>query len=374
LLYCIVAFADVSRQKAYDFAVRCAEILRSDEGSKTLETFISDAGAGTSGRIGWSESFWFSNCKLNTDNDLKQLNIDRVLIREPDLDNPTQIKLTVNKSAQCLIPPEKIAVVYFSDPQKDVRAVLVLPLVSSRGKTMLCPMLVEPVADKPANLDVGAIEEIPIQKNLSTIPGVEIIKLADDDNSYGFPVPEQDETKRRVFETNPLGCTMRQTVLRVLDQGTWVKGFSCLPSGRFRIHCELLAGESETVENKLLNAVAGAFNLNIKIADGYLWNGFEVTPPNPLPACFKITRDAEGQSAMHGAGDYEGYSLYELLSNALHKKPIEIHSTNTAERYDVRLEVWPEAYGEMTALEQLGFIINQTKLQKRTLLISFHKR
>ena len=73
---------------------------------------------------------------------------------------------------------------------------------------------------------------------------------------------------------------------------------------------------------------------------------------------------------MHGIGDYEGYSLNMLLSNALHHQPFELISTNTAARYDVNLEVWPEYYCEMHALEQLGFKIDQVKLPKRTLIIS----
>src|SRR5579859_5201531 len=112
LLCCIVAFADVSTQDARDFAIRSVGILRSDKGSKKLEAFIGDAGMGTGRRIGWSETFWFSEARTGADYDLNRLNIVRVLIREPDLDDPTQVKLTDYKSAKCLVPPDKIAVVY----------------------------------------------------------------------------------------------------------------------------------------------------------------------------------------------------------------------------------------------------------------------
>lgn len=374
LFYCVAVFADVSRQGAHDFAVRCVGILRSDEGPKIMEAFISAVGGGTAGRIGWWESFWFSETRTNTDCDLKKLNIERVFIREPDSDSPAQVQLADGKSAKCLVLPEKIAVVYLGNAQKDIRAVLVMPLVSRHGKTMLCPMVMEQMPGPAASFGAGVAGQIPTQKTLAIVPGVEIIKVGDDDNSYGFPWPKPGESKRRTFDTNPLGCSLRQIILRAIDSGTWVKGLNRLPSGRFRVHCELSPGEVGTVEGKLLNAIAGAFDLNIKMEDACLLNGYQVTPPSPLPDCFKITKDDVGQSAMHRIGDYEGYSLNELLSNALHQKPMELVSTNTAERYDVQLEVWPEADGEMVALEQLGFKIDQIKLPKRTLIISSYKR
>ena len=72
---------------------------------------------------------------------------------------------------------------------------------------------------------------------------------------------------------------------------------------------------------------------------------------------------------MHGVGDYEGYSLKDLVSNAVHDKPFDLLSTNSIDRYDVHLEIWPDAYGEIEALKQLGFEITQTNLQRKTLII-----
>jgi hypothetical protein len=54
-------------------------------------------------------------------------------------------------------------------------------------------------------------------------------------------------------------------------------------------------------------------------------------------------------------------------------KPIQLLSTNNTARYDVRFQVWPEAYGEMAALQQLGFDIVQAKIPERTLVISYRK-
>lgn len=313
LLYCVVAFADVSEQEAHDFAVQSVKIWRSDEGS--LNSFIASAGDSTNKLIGWSESFWLSETVTNKDYDLKELNIDRIFIRDPDRDNPMQIKITDYRSAICLVRPEKIAVIYLSNVQKDIRGVLVMPLVSSNGKIMLCPMLDEDMRNKPIAFNG---EGIPFQKNLSTIPGVKIIKIADDDNCDGFPWPKQGEDARRIFETNPQGCTLRRIVHYATDPETWAAGLDLLPPGRFNVHCELLNGESGTANEKLLKAIGDVFKVNIKIEDKHLWNGYRVTVPNPLPGCFKQSTNSDGSSQMHGPGDYDGYSLDEILSHALY--------------------------------------------------------
>lgn len=368
VFFCSVAvFADVSRQQADSFAAQFAEMFRSDKGTEKLKGLVNGK-TGTNGQVGWWENFWLS--ETNTYVDPKELEVNQILIREPDLDNPTRIKLTDDNFAKCLIPPEKIAVIYFNSGQKDIRAVLIMALVSSHGKIMLSPMVVKNAEDKLASPVEHAAKEFPPQKNLSTVPGVEIIKVADDNNCYGFPKAKGMEKMATAFATNPLGCSLRNTVLYLADPGVWVKGLNYLPSGRFKIHCQLLAGERGSVENKLLNALASTFDLNIKVDDHYIWNGYQVSAPNPLPACFRATKEAVGQSAMHGVGNYEGYSLEEIISNALHNKPFDLLSTNTLDRYDVRLDVWPETYGEITALEKLGFGIIQTNLQRKTLVIN----
>jgi|GEM_PF-3796833 len=371
LLCCLVAFGDISRQEAYDFTVRCVDVWRSSEGSKSLEAFISDAGKKVGGRIGWSESFWFSETRSNVNYDPKKLNIERLLIRDPDSDDPMRVRLTDYRSATCLVRPEKIAVVYLGNIQKDVRVVLTMPFVSNNGKFMLCPMLAENLGEKSNEIT----NEIPLQKNLSTISGVEIIKIADDDNCYGFPWPKQGDEAQRVFNTNPQGCSLPQIVLHAVEPGIRATGLDHLPSGRFNVQCELLPGENGTANEKLLNAISDIFKVNIRIDDKHLWNGYRVTAPNPLPDCFKENRNPASQSSMHGTGDYEGYSLKRILSHALYNKPFELLPTNNdVVRYDVHLEVWPEAYGEMAALQQLGFDIAQAKIPERTLVITAQRQ
>jgi hypothetical protein len=245
-----------------------------------------------------------------------------------------------------------------------------MPLVSSNGKIMLCPMLDEDMRNKPIAFNG---EGIPLQKNLCTVPGVQIVKIADDDNCNGFPWPKAGEEAKRIFETNPQGCTLRRIVHYAADPETWAAGLDLLPPGRFNVRCELLNGESGTANEKLLNAIGDVFKVNIKIEDKHLWNGYRVTVPNPLPDCFKQSTNSGGSSQMHGPGDYDGYSLDEILSHALYNKPIQLLSTNNAARYDVRFQVWPEAYGKMAALQQLGFDIVQAKIPERTLVISYRK-
>ncbi len=303
---CTVALADISRQQAQDFAVRSSEILRSGGGSNSLESFISDEGGKTGKRIGLEESFWFSETNDKPDYDLGKLSIERVFIREPDPENPMQVKMTDYNAAKCLIPPEKIAVIYLGNAKDDTRVVLVMPLVVSHGKTMLCSMEGEDVVNESMQSSKGKVSGIPIGTNLSNISGVQITKVADDDNTYGFLSLGRNGKESPAFDTNPSGCTLRQIVLHAVDQSVLVKGVSCLPSGRFKVHCQLQAGEKGTVEDKLLKAVEQAFDLDIKMADAYLWDGHQVIPPNPLPDCFEITTNPVGQSAMHGVGDYEG--------------------------------------------------------------------
>ena len=369
-LYCVVVLADVSNQKARDFAVQFVEILRSDKADQKIENLVSDE-IKTNGQIGFLENFWSSETasriNINAEHGFKNLVINRVLIRAPDSDNPSQIKSTDYELANCLIPPEKIAVVYFSNKQQNIRAVLILPLVSRHGAIKLCPMTLTRVTNLTASA-APITKEIPFRKNLSDVPGVEIVKIADDRSSYGFP-PEMQKKRATTIETNPSGCTLRQTILYIMDSETWAEGLNHLPSGRFRIHCELMAGENESVTNKLLNAIAGAFDLNIKTDDHYIWQGYRVVPPNPLPDCFRITKNAVGQSTAL-VGNYEGYSLNHLISSVLPNKPFDLLSTNTTERYDVHFDVWPEAYGEIAALEQLGFQITRTNLQRKTLVIN----
>jgi hypothetical protein len=368
LLFCVAAFADVSEQEAHDFAVRFVKIWRSDEGS--LNSFIASAGDNTNKLIGWSESFRLSETNKDYDINFKKLNVERTFIRDPEPDNPTQVKLTDSSSAKCLVRPEKIAVVYLSDVQKDIRGVLVMPLVSSNGKIMLCPMLDEDMRNKPIKFND---EGIPSQKNLSTVPGVTIVKIADDNNCDGFPWPKPGEEAKRIFETNPQGCTLLRIIHYAADSETWVAGSDRLSPGRFNVHCELLNGESGTANEKLLNVISDVFKINIKIDNGYLWDGYRVTIPNPLPDCFKKSTNSGGSSQMHGPGDYDGYSLDDILSHALYDKPIQLLSTNNTARYDVRFQVWPEAYGEMAALQQLGFDIVRAKIPERTLVISYRK-
>lgn len=369
LFHCVIAFADISRQEAHGFALQCSKILRSGDTSNSLESFIVNNEGKADNRIGWLESFWFSETNNRPDYDLGKLNVDQVLIRDPDSENPAQIELVDYKIAKCLLSPEKIAVVYLGNVQKNVRAVIILPLVFNHGQIMLCPMLIENAALESKRTSIEGEGKIPIGTNLSNISGVEITKVADDNNSFGFSSSEQSGKDGRTFDTNPSGCALAQIVLHVVNPSVRVKGLDCLPSGRFRVHCQLLAGESGTIEDKFLNEVARIFGLNIRKADACLWDGYQVIPPNPLPDCFEITTNSAGQSAMHGSGDYEGYSLNEILSNALHKKPFELHSTNTTSRYNVRLEVWPEAKGERAALEKLGFRIIPCEIPLRTLIV-----
>jgi len=374
LLSCAIAYADVSQQQAHLFAVRCAKMLCTDNGARTLKASLDKAGETPNSQTGWWEHDSFSEAKPGGDARLKDLNIDQVSIRNPDPDNPMRIDLNDDTSGKCVIPPEKIATVYFSNARKDIRAVVIMPIISDRGKAALCPMVIAPVATKQANPNNGATEDGPSQKNISTVPGIQIVRVGDDDNSYGFLRSDHDGKPIRTIETAPLGCTLRQIVLQTTESGVWIKGLDFLPSGRFKVHCELLPGETESVGNKLLNGIADAFNLKIKMADDCLWSGYQVVPPNPLPDCFKYTKENVGQSAMHGIGDYEGYSLHDILSKALHKKPFELISTAAAGRYDVKLDVWPEYYGELAALEKLGFAIKPAKLAKRTLIISASQR
>lgn len=369
VLFCsVAAIADVSNQAAHDFAVQSVKIWQSGEDSK-LSSFIGSAGDNTN-VIGWSQSFWFSKTRTDWNYDLKKLNIDRIFIREPDPDNPMQIWLTDYRSAACPVRPEKIAVVYLSNVQKDIRGVLIMPLIFKNGKIMLCPMLAEDLGSKSNKSHVIKGGEIPLQTNLSTVPGVQIVKIADDDNCYGFPWPKQGEEAKRIFETNPQGCTLLRIVHYAADPETWVAGSGNLPPGRFNVHCEMLNGESGTANEKLLNAICDVFKVNIKIEDKHLWNGYRVTAPNPLPDCFKKSTKSGGSRQMHGPGNYDGYSLDEILSHALYDKPVEWFSTNNTALYDVRFQIWPEAYGEMAALQQLGFDIVQAKIPERTLVIS----
>ncbi|HEU6449432.1 MAG TPA: hypothetical protein VFV23_13450 [Verrucomicrobiae bacterium] len=134
-----------------------------------------------------------------------------------------------------------------------------------------------------------------------------------------------------------------------------------------------MSGESGTANEKLLRAIGDIFKVNIKIEDKHLWNGYRVTAPNPLPECFKISKASGGDVQMHGIGDYEGYHLDDILSHALYDKPFELSSINNTQRYDLKLQVWPEAYGEMTALQQLGFDIVRAKIPEKTLVINPRK-
>jgi hypothetical protein len=370
-LNCIAAFAEISPQQAHDFAVRFVEIGRSIGGIEKLNALIINKDGTnrlTNRQIGWWEYASIPSFQ-NLEDPLKTLKVNRVLIREPDLDNPTQIQLTDEAVAQCLVPPEKTAVIYFTNRQADIRGVLIMALVSSNGTIRLCPMTVAPGKVQPPYPPRNITNAIPFQKNLCTVPGVEIVKIADDNNSYGFPWPTNDEEEAIVFETNPQGCSLRQTILYTVDAGTWATDLNYLPSGRFRIHATLSAGESGPVKKKLLNAIAGTFNLNIKMEDHYTLKGYHVLPPNPLPDCFKPTKEPVGQSGGRGA-EYEGYSLKRVISDALHDKPFDLLSTNSEDRFDVKFQVWPEAYGEMAALQQLGFAITQTNLQRKTLVIT----
>lgn len=354
LLFCRNALAAVSRQEAYDFAKRFVQRFRSNEGV---------------GEVGWSENYWFSSANAGKGFDRKKLELDRILIREPDMDDSMQIELTEYEIRDFSTAPEKIAVIYLSDNHKDIRGVLTMGLRSNGEKIVLVPMM---SAHHPTGSLILSAEpvkkEILLQKNLSAVPGVEIVKIAEDDDSYGFS-GKSIEGGGTTFDTNPLGCTLEQTVIYLVEPGVLVTGLTNLPTGRFRIHCERRTDESAPLESKILNAIADAFELKISVDEHFALNGYKVLAPNPLPDRFRITKEDVNHSSMHGVGDYEGYSLKEIISNALHNKPFDLVSTNTTGRYDLHLEVWPEAYGEMAALEQLGFKISPTKLERKALII-----
>lgn len=370
LLYCVFAFGNISHLEAHNFAVRFIEIRRSDQGIEKLKALVDD-GKVINGQIGWNESvLWLPGANTKAGYDLRGLEVNQIFIREPDFGNPMEVQLTEYESAKCSIPPEIIVVIYLSNAQKDIRAVITMALFSKNGKIMLSPMTVEkPINKSPPPAEPSG-KKIPLQKNLCGVPGVEIIKIADDHDSYGFPPPKGTEEEAKTFATVPLGCTLDQTILYAVDNGIWVKGLTNLPPGRFRIHCELETGENESVTNKLINAIANTFDLKIKMDDHHIWNGYQVSVPNPLPDCFRVTKNPIGEAAMHGEGDYAGYTLKRIISKAVHDRPFDFLSTNAAGRYDVQLELWPETYGEMAALKQLGFTFTQTNLQRRTLIIS----
>jgi hypothetical protein len=98
-----------------------------------------------------------------------------------------------------------------------------------------------------------------------------------------------------------------------------------------------------------------------------------VTVPKSLPESWRRSAPESGR-LWKGEGVFSGYTIKEIIYHAIPDKPVEIVGPLNEDRFDVNLDAWPEAGGEMEALKEVGFAIEPTSIPHRTAVISLSSR
>jgi hypothetical protein len=366
-MLCVTAFGGNADQR--DFASKCASIwLSSDAGS--LAEFILPDQREIAAKVGMI-SCW-SKIRLQRQNALfefnpKDLSIRRIMLREPNQNLPRSVLFDWGEGAEASINPDKIAVIYLSDDREIFRVVLVFSLAQRADRYWLVPMntVREGKSLKEEAEGLASISG----KDVSACPGVLIVKMGQDMNSYGFLRPKPDEDADRVFRTSDQGCTLAHIFKEGLDANTWAFGLHCFPTGRFRVSAVLPSAEDGHVGQKVQEALVKSFGLQSSLKEKFGWNGYRVTSPQILPATWKKS-SMRGSRQWKGNGEFRGYTIEQLIRHAIPDQPLDIVGPLGDEVFDLDLDVWPEAGGEMEALRAAGFIIQPITISHRTLVIS----
>jgi hypothetical protein len=238
------------------------------------------------------------------------------------------------------------------------RFYMTLPLLEHGGKYWIAPF---------------TYETLPAGVELSKSPEVSIVYLETRKaGEGGFLNKSRDG---QIVTSWKMDAVKLSWALGVTDaENKRRRGLARLPAGDFKIEVKNLPKPLATVHRELIAAYEASFGVKITTED-YAWDGWLITPPQPLPAIF--TKSGVGANPDVNTVS-NGYAFQASVLDAIGDRiegtlnmPVEFSHPYGNQRYDFTI-VCNISYddGLLNGLKGLGFKIEPKKLTRKTTVIT----